>query len=36
LIGENQGIINANIDDIKKDAVTEIEKELKKIFKKFK
>lgn len=36
LIEENQGVINANIDDIKKDAVAEIKKELKKAFKKFK
>jgi hypothetical protein len=36
LIEENQCIINANIDDIKKDAVAEIEKELKKAFNKFK
>lgn len=35
LIEENQEIINANIDDIKKEAVAEIEKELKKAFKKF-
>lgn len=35
LIEENQENINANINDIKKDAVAEIEKELKKAFKKF-
>mgnify|MGYP001198648774 FL=1 len=36
LIEENQERINANIDDIKNEAVKEIEKELKKAFKKFK
>lgn len=35
LIEENQEIINANIEDIKKEAISEIEKELKKAFKKF-
>jgi len=36
LIEENQESINANIEDIKKDAMVEIEKEIKKIFKRFK
>ncbi len=34
LIEENQGIINANIEDIKKEAVAEAEKEIAKILKK--
>lgn len=34
LIEENQNIINANIEDIKNDAIKEIEKELAKAFKK--
>lgn len=36
LIEENQEIINANIEDIKKEAISKIEKELKKAFKKLK
>ena len=31
LIEENQEIINANIEDIKKEAISKIEKELKKL-----
>lgn len=32
LIGENQYIIDANIEDLKKEAINKLEKELKKIF----
>ena len=35
LIEENREIINANVEDIKKEAIAEIEKELKKALKKF-
>jgi len=35
LIEENQEIINANFEDMKKEAISEIEKELKKAFKNF-
>lgn len=34
LIEENQRVINANIEDIKKEAVKEVEKELKKALRK--
>ena len=34
LIDENEEIINANVDDIKKEAIAEFEKELKKALKK--
>lgn len=33
LIESNQDIINANIEDVKKEAVKELEKKLKKMFK---
>lgn len=36
LLEENQEIINANIDEIKKEAVSEIEKEFRKALKKWK
>ena len=35
LIEENEEIINANVEDIRKEALAEIEKELKKALKKF-
>lgn len=35
LIEDNQEIINANIEDIKKEAISEVEKKLKKALKKF-
>ncbi len=35
LIEENEDIINANVEDIKKEAIAEMEKELKKALKKF-
>lgn len=35
LLEENKEIINANIEDVKKETITEIEKELKKALKKF-
>lgn len=35
LLDENEEIINANIEDIQNEAVAEVEKELKKMFKKF-
>lgn len=34
LIDENEEIINANVEDIKKEAIAEFEKELKKALKK--
>lgn len=35
LLEENEEVINANIEDIQNEAIAEIEKELKKAFKKF-
>lgn len=35
LLDENEEIINANIEGIQNEAVAEVEKELKKMFKKF-
>ena len=35
LLEENAEIINANVEDIKKEAIAEMEKELKKTLKKF-
>lgn len=35
LIEDNQEIINANIEDIKKEAISEVEKKLKEALKKF-
>lgn len=35
LLDENEEIINANIEDIQNEAVAEVEKELKKMFKMF-
>ena len=35
LIKINEHVINANIEDVEQEAISELEKELKKIFKKF-
>jgi uncharacterized Zn finger protein len=36
LIEDNRALIDANVEDLKKEAIDEVEKELKKIFKKLK